>query len=157
LFQQWQHQQRIRWLQARQIPAMLAAQEAGVGLSEAWAGSGTSSDEILQWYAEQIGSAPRPLAPSTDQFRLLLARYTQAEWEAAQEPGAVVRLSADRFIVSWTGHRSQWCWDGYETIARTIPPHHNGLHLALNAVGAVFDAPLTAPFSEHHGTGWPQC
>lgn len=50
---------------------MLAAQEAGVGLSEAWAGSGTSSDEILQ----------------------------------------------------------------------------------LNAVGAVFDAPLTAPFGEHYGTG----
>jgi len=70
-FQQWQHKQRIRWLQARQIPAMLAAQEAGVGLSEAWAGAGTSSDEILQ----------------------------------------------------------------------------------LNAVGAVFDAPLTAPFGEHYGTG----
>ena len=152
-FQRWQHQQRIRWLQARQVPAMLAVQEAGVGLSEVWAGPGTSGDEILSWFTEKISATPRPLAPSTDQFRLLVARCTEAEWEAAQEPDAVVRLSADRYVARWTGHRSQWWWDGHETIARAIPPQHDGLYLALNAVGTVFDAPLATTTGEPYGTG----
>jgi len=147
-FQAWQHRRRIAYLQRTQIPAILAAQADGVGITEGWAPPGTPAEEILHWCEEYIRAAPCPAQASVAQLRVMLVRCTADEWDAAEASEGAVQLPAERHLATWNGHRSHWWWDGRDYIAAAIPISHDGLYIAVNTVGAAFLAALQPRYQQ---------
>jgi hypothetical protein len=146
-FQSWQRRQQRAELERTLMPAVLAAQADGVGISQAWAEPGTLTDEIMQWCDAEIRAAPGSGAASADLVRIMVAHCTIEEWQAA-EAGLSVQLPSERHVISWSGLRTQWWQDGRAAIAAAVPDDHDGLFVAVNTVGAAFQAALQPPYRQ---------
>lgn len=144
-FRHWQHRQRIVYLQHMVTPDVLAAQADGIEVAEAWADAATPAAAILHWYTDHIAGTEQPVAPSSDQVRLVLAYCTASTWHS--ETAHNQSIAADAVIVRWEGVRSAWWWQGYDAVSAALPADHQGLYLAINAVSVAITAALTTPQS----------
>ncbi len=127
-FQRWNEQ----W-----VKRMMAADEAGVGLTQAWVSPETSAAAILGWFDDTIATAPRGLlGPDQDIVAVFLVDARTEEMEQTP-PGATLHLSADRLLTRWEGTRQDWWREGRDGMAQAIPSNHQGLALVVNAVSRI--------------------
>ena len=122
--QVWRERHIARAGEQRIIPRLLAAQAQGIGITHAWVEPGTSREEILAWFDDQIAATPRvPL----DVFRMVVARC------APEEQGQ--QLADDAVLANWQGLRISWWSEGRDQLAAAIADDHYGLYLVASGAG----------------------
>lgn len=164
-FRRWGMPERPAWLlslihevyqlhhQRFLIPALMAAQEANVGLHDAWAEPTTPPTAIVAWFDAQIASVPTPVA-SMDLIRIGLVRCTLDEWEQG-DTGTIV-LTGERILVEWQGHRTLWERDARPQIVAAITPDHDGLYCLINGLSDLVQAALDPDLRMSHNEAYLQ-
>jgi hypothetical protein len=119
---------RDRYLRRCVLPKLLAAQDAGTGIFEAWVEPGTSQTEVGRWLEACIATA-QAIQDNYGMIRVVVAHCTEAEWEAG---GADL---SQHLVLHWDGMAHQWWAVGYPLALRATSAEHSGLYIALNITG----------------------
>ena len=102
-------------------------------LVQHWVDADTSHAEILSWFDRQLAVAPL----SQRLYVLNEQRVFLIDASAAEHHNRLAGFSfaADHatVVATWQGKQSEWYSSGRDTVRASIPVHHLGLALVVNA------------------------
>lgn len=102
-------------------------------LVQHWVDADTPHADILAWFDHQLAVAPlRPHLHLLDEQRVFLI---DAPADGHQERSTSFSFATDNAVVVlvWQGTQGEWYINGRDTIRASIPVHHLGLALVVNA------------------------